>query len=75
VQDSVIANNRAAGILYGPGSTALANTIYSNTAFGINNVAGGIAGFGNNTLFGNNGGASQVFGVTPLQPNACGPEC
>ena len=69
VEGSVVSENRF-GIVMNNGSV-LGSVIGNNAEFGI---AGAFAGFGNNTLIGNNaGGGSEVSpGVAPMQPNTCG---
>ena len=57
----------------GAGSVALANVIQFAAGALVNNPSGG---YGNNMLFGNNGGNTQVFGgAVQLHPNVCQPAC
>jgi hypothetical protein len=77
VEQNVITLNGLDGIQLRNGGMVLGNTITSNKTFGIYGDIGGTVGFGNNALYGNNGGApkAQVYGVISLHPNACSPAC
>ena len=70
ITGSTIAGNGQDGILVASG-IILGNIIESNLELGIE----GAAGYGNNTLYNNNGGGTQVTGPIRLQPNACVPAC
>jgi hypothetical protein len=60
------------------GAAVIGNVIVSNEGVGLWST-GGIAkfsGYGNNVLFGNNGGSAQVGGnLTQLHANVCDPAC
>jgi hypothetical protein len=61
---------KGVGVLIGSG-VVLGNVIVQNAGFGISSSPG--TGFGNNLLFGNNGGLAQTSGASPLNPNVCSP--
>ena len=75
VEGNVIGEN-AGGVEINSGAV-LGNTIYRNEAFGITAATLAPVAFGNNMLWGNNGGSGpQVQGnLIPLHPNACTPAC
>jgi len=76
VENSNISGNESYGIRIGSG-TVLGNVIMDNGLVGISSIEINGAGYGNNTLSGNNagGGGSQVFQAIELQPNHCKPFC
>ena len=76
IESNIIQRNGSFGLILASG-TVLGNTINSNGRYGIARWYGAEAiGYGNNTLFGNNNGGSQVeASITRLQPNACTPAC
>jgi len=75
IEQNVVTGN-AEGIGANNGMV-LGNVIASNEGVGLYNGAGTRkTGYGNNVLFGNNGGGSQILGqVYQLHPNVCDPPC
>ncbi|MPZ55046.1 MAG: hypothetical protein GEU91_00860 [Rhizobiales bacterium] len=78
IEQNVISGN-GTGVLFDPSpfgsGLVLGNAIVSNRLRGLES-SGQRIGYGNNILFGNNAGGSQVSGlVDPLHPNVCQGAC
>ncbi|MPZ55045.1 MAG: phytase [Rhizobiales bacterium] len=77
IEQNVVTGNGLSGISVAGGSV-LGNVIAGNGDYGLVSSTGDAiwAGYGNNLLFGNNGGNAQVFGPAfQLHPNVCQPAC
>jgi hypothetical protein len=80
IEQNVISGN-GTGVVFEPSlfgrglGLVLGNASVSNRLRGLES-GGQHIGYGNNILFGNNAGGSQVLGpVDPLHPNVCEPAC
>jgi hypothetical protein len=77
IEGSVIADNGFGVTFSFAGGLALGNVIVGNGGAGLrSSFQGPMAGYGDNILFGNNGGGAQVSGKAfQLHPNVCEPAC
>jgi parallel beta-helix repeat protein len=76
IEQNVVSGNNGTGI-EAARSTVIGNAVVSNGGYGLVSIATR-TGYGNNILFGNNGGGEQVFNngmVLQLHPNVCEPNC
>jgi len=75
VERNVITGNTRDGIsVFDQAGLVLGNVIVGNGRFGL--ISNAKTGYGNNILFGNNGGGAQVNAQpAQLHPNVCDPPC
>jgi hypothetical protein len=76
IEANLITGNAGYGIGAAGKALVLGNVIVGNGDVGLVVSSTFRAGYGNNVLYGNNGGGAQVgAGALPLHPNVCEPPC